>query len=255
MVWLINVIIFVNTLQLVSNEKIKFRKNARRKEDGIFVYTDPLDPHKPNGFEVLVSTSFTNHGQQNTTNNPVQTPAQNDVRFPSNPNTYILSSTVGHQHRPSTPRTYSPPQTHSNIPQQEYFASNENINVDEIQYPSYPTIQQTSYSTNYNNAKSVFKDVIHTVGSFFRAIQTFPNFISGTDEVRGIQTNYEGGSQEGGGTKYTPTFYAITTSPDQESPVHHPANDDPSSSEHHGYGESTKTEWNPTWSTLGDVCV
>ena len=123
------------------------------------------------------------------------------------------------------------------------------------------------YSSTYivpgghQGPNSVFEDVIHTVGSFFRAIQTFPNFVYSTGDGKHFRPEPEKYPSEEEKVKYTPSFYSDsgylgTSIEDAAKPTKdsaYPPNSFPPQPSYE-QGHSDK-EWNPTWSTLGDVRI
>ena len=259
MVWWGRFVILLNGIQFVCNENIALRRNRRREEKSTFVESDSIDPHKPSGLEILVSTSFTNHHSENGSQTKVHNSTLKDVRFPNNPNTYLLMSTVGHQHKPATQRNSISSERSTNRPQSHYSTNYKKVEPDRTKYvliqPDHQTTQ-TSSSTEYSNPSTVFKDVIHTVGSFFRAIQTFPDFISGTKGTTNTQSYPAIESSEDEGVIYTPSFYSTPTQAGYIPPNRKPASvegNTPVSEQ--DYGTSTGQKWNPAWATLGDVCI
>ena len=247
MAWLVRLVILGITLQSVANEKLPSRSNVRRSKKEI------LSPHKPNGLEIQVSTSFIN-GKQNPSQIATDSLIPKSVRFPSNPNTYLLSSTVGYHHKVSTPRSSS--QGFEATDTSDVLEiSTENDNEDSIgfkhSFNSYKSSPSYSTISNQQDQNSVFKDVVQTMGSFFRAIQTFPNFIFATEDVRQHPINPVMGSNDDPETQYKPSIYSNGMNSDDVPASHNEKY--PSISEEPGHGGSSSQEWNPTWSTLGDV--
>ena len=253
-------VLFLNLIQFVYNTNIESRRNTRRKEKGIFQESDSIDPHKPNGYEILVSTSFTNQQSINSSETIVQNQTPNDVRFPSNPNTYLLMSTVGHRHKPFNPVSSISSQISTNRPKSHFSTNYEYVEPEKTTYrllPSEYSTTQASTSTKYSDPSTVLSDVIDTVGSFFRAIQTFPNFISDPEGVNNAHLHPEIQSLDDEDAIYTPTIYSTSDTsgynpPDSQSTIEQEQH--PNYKPDQGYATSTEHKWNPSWATLGDVC-
>ena len=254
-------LVLFNVIQFVCNDTVQPRRNSRREDKGLFQENDSIDPHKPSGLEILVSTSFSNQHSINSSETEVQNLTPKDVRFPSNPNTYLLMSTVGHQHKPSSSVNSIITQKSTNRPQSQYSTNYKSVvpvRTKHILLPSqYPTTQ-ASTSTKYNKPSTVFNDVIHSVGSFFRAIQTFPSFITGHEDGANVQTYGNSQPSNDEDAIYTPSIYSDSAGagylpPDSQST--NGGEDSPQYIPHKGHNMSTGQKWNPSWATLGDVCI
>ena len=78
-------LLLFNVIQFVCNDTVQPRRNSRREDKELFDNSDLIDPHKPSGLEILVSTSFSNQHSINSSATKVQNQTPKDVRFPSNP--------------------------------------------------------------------------------------------------------------------------------------------------------------------------
>ena len=254
-------LVLFNVIQFVCNDTIRPRRNSRREDKGLFEESDSIDPHKPSGLEILVSTSFSNQHSINSSATEVQNQTPKDVRFPSNPNTYLLMSTVGHQHKPFSSANSISIQRSTNRPQSHYSTNYKSVVQERpkhILLPSeYPTTQ-ASTSTKFNKPSIVFNDVIHTVGSFFRAIQTFPSFITGQEGGANVHSYPDSQQSEDEDAIYTPSIYSDSAVAGYLPPDSQSTNGEENSSQyipHKGHDTSTGQKWNPAWATLGDVCI
>ena len=253
-------VLFINLIQFVYNTNIESRRNSRRKEKGIFKESDSIDPHKPSGYEILVSTSFTNQHSITSSETKSQNQTSNDALFPSNPNTYLLMSTVGHRHKPFTPVSSIKSQISTIRPKSHFSTNYKYVEPEKTTHrllPSENPTTQASTSIKYSNPSAVFNDVIDTVGSFFRAIQTFPNFISDPEGVNNPHRHPEVQSLGDEDAIYTPTIYSTSDTsgyipPDSQSAIEQEQY--PNYKPDQGYTTSTEHKWNPSWATLGDVC-
>ena len=263
-------VFILNVIKLVHTSKIDDNNQAIDKNYNVFLRGETLGPHQPNGLEVVVTTKFINKKSNSSSifaNS--SSSSSSDVRFPhSNPNTYTLTSTVGHQPKDIQPKRPSDA-IYIYPPGEDLGKNNYNepedgdSNKSQKQYSGETQQHSSTYVApgGYQGPNSVFEDVIHTVGSFFRAIQTFPNFVYGTGDGKHLRPQPEMYPAEEENVKYTPTFYSNggDLGSSMEDDVKHttdstyPPNIFPPQPSYQ-QGNSDK-EWNPTWSTLGDVII
>ena len=260
----------LNGVNLVHTNKAEDEKQAADKNYNVFLRGETLEPHQPNGLEVVVTTKFIgNKGNPSSISSNSSLTSSRDVRFPhSNPNTYALTSTIGHQPKDNKPKRPSdviyvyPPE--EDLGNNKYNAPEDgDSNESQKQYSGETQQHSSTYVApgGHQGPNSVFEDVIHTVGSFFRAIQTFPNFVYGTGDGKHLHPQSERYPAEEEKVKYTPSFYSDSghlgssmeddvkyTTDSTYSPNIFP----PQPSYQQGHSDK---EWNPTWSTLGDVIL